>query len=96
MGITKDRGYYYWVKRVPKRFEGLVLGSDGKPVKQVRQALFTDSRAEAELKAVQIEAARMARALEQLALNFEFNTPPSADRIFTDAYLPTDGTLMLN
>lgn len=60
MGITKDRGYYYWVKRVPKRFEGLVLGSDGKPVKQVRQALFTDSRAEAELKAVQIEAARMA------------------------------------
>ncbi|MEM7524799.1 MAG: ABC transporter substrate-binding protein [Pseudomonadota bacterium] len=43
-----------------------------------------------------IEAARMARALEQLAENFEFNTPPSADRIFTDAYLPTDGTLMLN
>ncbi|QDF14277.1 integrase [Dinoroseobacter phage vB_DshS-R4C] len=60
MGITKDRGRWYWVKRVPKRFEGLVVGSDGKPVKQVRQALHTDSETEARAKAAQIEAARLA------------------------------------
>lgn len=60
MGVVNDRGRYYWVKRVPKRFAGLVRGSDGQPVSQVRQALHTDSRSEAAAKAVQVEAARMA------------------------------------
>ncbi|MEM7721729.1 MAG: DUF6538 domain-containing protein [Pseudomonadota bacterium] len=60
MGIVNDRGRYYWVKRVPKRFAGLVLGQDGKPVTQVRQALHTDSAAEAQAKAAQVEAARIA------------------------------------
>lgn len=60
MGITEDRGRWYWVKRVPKRFLGHVRGADGQPVKQVRQALHTDSEAEAKLKAVQVEAARLA------------------------------------
>ncbi len=60
MGITCDRGRYYWLKRVPKRYLGLVLGKDGLPVKQVRQALFTDSPSEAKLKAEQVEKARLA------------------------------------
>ncbi|WP_299895759.1 DUF6538 domain-containing protein [uncultured Ruegeria sp.] len=60
MGIVNDRGRYYWVKRVPKRFKGLVRGQDGQPVTQVRQALHTDSKAEALAKAAQIEVARMA------------------------------------
>ncbi|WP_342770945.1 DUF6538 domain-containing protein [Parasedimentitalea maritima] len=60
MGIARDRGRYYWVKRVPKRFAGLVLGRDGETVKQVRQALNTADRAEALLKAAQIELERLA------------------------------------
>lgn len=60
MGIVRDRGRYYWVKRVPKRFAGLVRGADGQPVSQVRQALHTDSEAEAKIKAAQVEAARLA------------------------------------
>lgn len=59
MGITRDRGRYYWVKRVPKRFHGLVLSSDGKPVSQVRQALFTDSKVEAVRKAAEVEQMRL-------------------------------------
>lgn len=42
------------------RFRGLVLGVDGQSVMQVRQALHTDSRAEAICKAVQVEAERLA------------------------------------
>lgn len=60
MGIVLDRGRYYWVKRVPKCYRGLVLGKDGKPVSQVRQALHTDSKSEALAKANQIERARLA------------------------------------
>lgn len=60
MGVTLDRGRFYWVKRVPKRYLGLVVGDDGKPVTQVRAALHTDSRAEANRKAKQVEAARLA------------------------------------
>lgn len=60
MGINQDRGRYYWVKRVPKRYAGVVLGRDGEPVSQVRQALHTDSRAEAIRKAALIENERLA------------------------------------
>jgi hypothetical protein len=60
MGIVRDRGRYYWVKRVPKRFAGLILGQDGQPVSQMRQALHTDSRSEAIAKAAQIETVRLA------------------------------------
>ncbi len=60
MGILNDRGRYYWVKRVPKRFAGLVRGVDGQTVTQVRQALHTDNKAEAKIKAAQIEGARLA------------------------------------
>ncbi|MGX0901457.1 site-specific recombinase XerD [Roseovarius sp. MBR-79] len=61
MGITCDRGRWYWVKRVPRRYLGLVLGADGRAVQQVRQALHTDSRAEAQVKAAQIEVERLAQ-----------------------------------
>ncbi len=60
MGIVKDRGRYYWVKRVPKCYHGLVLGKDGQPVSQVRQALHTDSKTEALAKAAHIETSRLA------------------------------------
>ncbi|WP_141468069.1 DUF6538 domain-containing protein [Pelagimonas varians] len=60
MGVVNDRGRYYWVKRVPKRFLGLVCGVDGQPVGQVRQALHTDSLKEAKAKGSQVEAARLA------------------------------------
>lgn len=56
MGITCDRGRWYFVKRVPRRFAGLILGRDGRPVSQVRVALRTDSRAEARAKAPAVEA----------------------------------------
>lgn len=59
--VTKDRGRYYFVKRVPKRFAGLVLGKEGQPVTQVRKALHTDSLSEARTKAPQIEAAYFAQ-----------------------------------
>ena len=59
MGIVNDRGRYYWVKRVPKRFIGLVLGADSQPISQVRQALHTDSEKEARQKGAQVEAARL-------------------------------------
>lgn len=60
MGVTCDRGRYYWVKRVPRRYRAVVTGTDGKPVTQVRQALYTDSKAEAARKAAQVEMARLA------------------------------------
>lgn len=61
MGITCDRGRYYFVLRVPKRFKGVVTGQDGKPVSQIRKALRTDSRREAEAKARQMEPAILAQ-----------------------------------
>jgi hypothetical protein len=59
MGIVSNQGRYYWFKRVPKRFFGLVLGVNGQPVSQVRQALHTSDKTEARMKAAQIELARL-------------------------------------
>ena len=42
-----------------------------------------------------IDPARFATAIEQLTANFEFANDPTPDLYFTDAYLPTDGSLML-
>ena len=42
-----------------------------------------------------IDKARMERALKQLAQNYKFNTAPNISNIFTDSYLPTDGSLNL-
>lgn len=67
MGIVLDRGYYYWVKRIPKRYRGIVKGANGQPVSQVRAALHTDSRREAEEKAAKVEAERMAEWEAMLA-----------------------------
>ena len=54
VGIVNDRGRYCRVKRVPKRFAGLVCGANGKPVSQVRQALYTDSLQRARVKAARL------------------------------------------
>lgn len=42
-----------------------------------------------------IDAARMAKSLEQIAENYEFKNKPDAGLIYTDEYLPTDGSLSL-
>ncbi len=42
-----------------------------------------------------VDPARMAKALIQLAENFEFQNKPDASLYFTDAYLPKDGSLMI-
>jgi len=42
-----------------------------------------------------VDPDRMATGLEQLALTYEFETDPDAALYFTDAYLPDDGSLML-
>jgi site-specific recombinase XerD len=60
VGLVKKRGWFYWVKAVPKRYRGHVLGQNGKPIQQVRQALGTQVRLEATAKASQVEALRFA------------------------------------
>lgn len=42
-----------------------------------------------------IEAARFATSLEQIAVSYTFVNPVEPSRYFTDAYLPTDGSLMM-
>lgn len=54
MGITKDRGYWYFVKRVPKRFAHV----DSRI--KVSRALWTDSERLAREKAAAVEAEFMA------------------------------------
>jgi hypothetical protein len=60
MGLVKKRGWFYWVKAVPKRYRGHVLGQNGKPIQQIRQVLGTQVRLEATAKASQVEALRFA------------------------------------
>lgn len=50
MGITLDRGYWYFVKRVPKRFAHI------DPRQKVTKALWTDLEREARIKAASVEA----------------------------------------
>ena len=42
-----------------------------------------------------IDRARMDKALKQLSENYKFNSVPNVSNIFTDSYLPTDGSLKL-
>ncbi|MCW1931619.1 ABC transporter substrate-binding protein [Pararhodobacter zhoushanensis] len=42
-----------------------------------------------------IDAERFATSLEQIAMSYTFTNPVDASRYFTDAYLPTDGSLMM-
>ena len=42
-----------------------------------------------------IDPARMASAVEQIKLTYEFQNEPDVSLYFTDAYLPTDGSLMM-
>jgi NitT/TauT family transport system substrate-binding protein len=43
-----------------------------------------------------IDPARMAQSLEQIGTVYEFQQPVDAARYFTDAFLPTDGSLSMN
>lgn len=56
MGLTLDRGRYYFVMNVPKHLFGKVLGRAGQPVRQVRQALRTADLSVAKRKALELEA----------------------------------------
>lgn len=42
-----------------------------------------------------VDAARMAKAMEQLAQNYKFKAAPTAEMVFDASFLPTDGSLML-
>ncbi len=42
-----------------------------------------------------IDAARFATSLEQMAVSYAFTNPVEPSRYFTDAYLPGDGSLMM-
>ena len=55
MGLTLDRGRYYFVKNVPNHLFGKVLGQSGKPVRQIRQALRTADLSVARRKAFELE-----------------------------------------
>ncbi|WP_299409270.1 hypothetical protein [uncultured Roseobacter sp.] len=55
MGLTLDRGRYYFVMNVPKHLFGKVLGRAGQPVRQVRQALRTADLSVAKRKPFQLE-----------------------------------------
>lgn len=60
MGLTLDRGRYYFVLNVPKHLMGKVIGKTGQPVRQVRQALRTADLSVAKRKAFELEELRRA------------------------------------
>lgn len=60
MGVTWDRGGYYYVKGIPTHLRGVVLGKGGKPIKQFRACLHTTDKRLAESKAAQIEIEKLA------------------------------------
>lgn len=55
MGMTLDRGRYYFVMNVPNHLFGCVFGKAGQPVRQVRQALWTADLSVAKRKAFELE-----------------------------------------
>ncbi|MEP5968922.1 MAG: hypothetical protein ABJ235_07885, partial [Sulfitobacter pontiacus] len=55
MGLTLDRGRYYFVMNVPNHLFGRVLGKAGQPVRQVRHALRTADLSVAKRKAFELE-----------------------------------------
>ena len=75
MGITLDRGRYYFVMNVPKHLFGKVLGKNRQPVKQIRQALQTADLSVAKRKAFELEELKRAEwqflALGEEALAYE-------------------------
>ena len=60
MGLTLDRGRYYFVLNVPKELFGKVVGRNGQPVRQIRQALKTADRSVAKRKAFALEELKRA------------------------------------
>jgi len=60
MGLTLDRGRYYFVLNVPKHLVGKVVGRNGQPIKQVRQALKTADLSVAKRKAFELEELKRA------------------------------------
>ncbi|MFS4436594.1 tyrosine-type recombinase/integrase [Paracoccaceae bacterium GXU_MW_L88] len=73
MSVVNDRGRFYWVKRVPKRYCGVVVGKCGQPVSQIRLALHTADRQAAKLKAAQIEAIMLADWEDALGCGLSLN-----------------------
>lgn len=60
MGLTLDRGRYYFVLNVPKELYGKILGPNGTPVRQIRTALKTSDKTVAKRKAFELEELKRA------------------------------------
>lgn len=95
MGLTLDRGRYYFVLNVPKDLFGKVLGKSGQPVRQIRQALRTADLTVAKRKAFELEELKRAEwqllALGEDALahqKFEAAKRTAESRGFD--YVPSD------
>ncbi|MBT8154091.1 hypothetical protein KMP13_09325 [Epibacterium ulvae] len=95
MGLTLDRGRYYFVLNVPKDLLGKVRGKSGQPVRQVRQALRTADLTVAKRKAFELEEIKRAEwqllALGNEALahqKFEAAKRTAESRGFD--YIPSD------
>lgn len=81
--LIRFRNTFYFVKRVPKRYEGLVLGTNGRPVQQVRRCLHTDSLSLARTMAPSIEAQVLAEweALWEAAQSSSPTTVDTAQKL---------------
>ena len=55
MGLTLDRGRYYFVLNVPKELYGKILGPNGAPVRQIRTALKTSDKTMANRKSFEFK-----------------------------------------
>ena len=66
VGLTLDRGRYYFVMNVPKQLCGKVLGNSGQSVRQIRHALRTTEQSAAKRKTFELEELARAAALAEL------------------------------
>lgn len=101
MGLTLDRGRYYFVLNVPKHLFGKVLGRSGRPVRQIRQALRTADLSVAKRKAFELEEIKRAEwhllELGEAALaheHYEAAKRTAESRGFD--YVPSDVLLQLS
>ena len=60
MGLTLDRGRYYFILNVPQHLYGKVFGPSGKPARQIRTALKTADKTVAKRKAFELEELKRA------------------------------------
>jgi len=101
MGLTLDRGRYYFVLNVPKHLFGKVLGKSGQPVRQIRQALRTADLTVAKRKAIELEDLKRAEwqllDLGQDALAYKkYQAAKHVSKSHGFDYVPSDVLRRLN